>query len=726
MSTRNNRNRPGGGAGQADRRPRLAPVRCPRRWSVACLVATCLPAIFALVMVARADSELDRIIAKIDEAESKIQHISLSMRVYHEGTLQPVLDAKWLFSEGRECIDGRRFYIRNNEDTEPYPIRQRHSFNGTSQVFWSYDHEKNVPTGRIGSFSPDSFIGLTTVRALLGGQITRTGRLSLAECLRRVKPENISVDRDVVDNQECILLSVKGVREFSGGRGMDVKMWFSAEKDYRLLKMEVYANNREGEHFQFLKRRFDMITLAQINGIWFPIYGRGTSFFRTAGGKETHINPEVPPRIVEVDPMSVRFLESIPDSEFGPKWPAGCVVWDEALGKVVDPDKITSGQPGFVDDLLLDWRTEDAERELVAALNRSIGADEVENIARRWQSQGVDPVPILFRHSRLHPGVAMAEKRQRFKLVVHVLSALGTPEAKDVLFELTFENNAPSVEISREAARAYLELCDSPEEKMRLLDAPDSARSMMLQSLLGHSLTPEIVEELCGIFGEESEHFSEHHHDLLRILEGDGSFLTLEVRIDAVLGIGEKLAQWMERSFEERRGWEPHYGDFIWRDEWVYHSYVEGLSNFVGARAALRQRVERETGRRRFMCVLALGLLGDLSVRDQLLELLDSEKNGILRSYIVMSLGPVSVPEDMERLRELATNDHFIREQYKPPLAGIRVNIPGLNLPFISNGPLEGGMDIDPEFTKVIVRYVVRDAAERVLRKLKEERSEKD
>lgn len=503
---------------------------------------------------------------------------------------------------------------------------------------------------------------------------------------------------------------------------MDVRMWLSVEKDYRLLKMEVYSNGRKEEHFQFLMRRFDMITLAQIDGIWFPVYGRGTSFFRTADGKGTHVIPEVPPKIVEVDPMSVRFLESIPDSEFGPKWPAGCIVWDGAQWKDVGPEKNTSGQPGFVDDLLLDWQTEHAEKELVAALNRNVGAEEVKNIARTWQSQGVDPVPILFRHSRLHTRVAMAERRQRFKLVVGVLSALGTPEAKDVLFEMTFENNTPSVEISREAARAYLELCDSPEEKMRLLDAPDSVRSMMLHYLVGHSLTPDIVEELCGIFGAESECFSEHHHVLLRILVGDRSYLSLEVRIDAVLGIGEKLAQWMERSFEERRGWEPHNGDFIWRDESVYWSYIVGLSNFVGARAALRQRIEKETGRRRFMCVLALGILGDQSVRDQLLELLDSEENGVLRSYVVMSLGPVSLPEDMERLRELATNDQFVREQYKPPLADIRVNIPDLDPPFGYYEPL----DIDPEFAEVIVRHVVRDEAERVLRKLEEERSEKD
>jgi len=296
----------------------------------------------------------------------------------------------------------------------------------------------------------------------------------------------------------------------------------------------------------------------------------------------------------------------------------------------------------------------------------------LEGLVAEAQSRGADVVPVLVARCLEERG-AVATLGARREAIIEALRELGTEDARAALLELASTTLAPDCGMSRKAALAFAYLATTTDERVKLLRGTPNAQLVGMGVLPRDKLTGHAVQELFRQFGVGSPFMgaSPVSTDIQVILAGclgrDPGSAAARAKCIGVLDIGVELARmmanggdvaghtWMVCSHSDMAGYER-----------AYRWHVEAMSRFPGARGFLKEQYAASQGHRRVMCMLALGFAGEDSVRDDLLEFIDSSETSALRSFAVEALGGVARASDVPFLQKLREETSSSRQSNVP------------------------------------------------------------
>jgi len=293
---------------------------------------------------------VDQLIDNIARNEQIIQDISAKLVVTIPEEGDTFVEGEWGYSHGREYFAGT-MYLYVSQLSKKLPQSFEFAFNGETMEIYRHDPIHDRHTGRITNLEPVNFTAYPTLNTLLGHDVHTSGRLSIAEALRQAGEVRVQPAMAVVNGHRCFVVEASEIEEspVTGVKGNDVRLWIDPERDYRILRIELYRNKPDPIRWKALVRRVDNIKLRQIDGVWIPVEGEFHNFrprqVPAAGLTKEDIDkmtpeeallnidyelrPLVPMRLVKIDPESVSVGKEIPTEKFTIQWPRGTDVWDD-------------------------------------------------------------------------------------------------------------------------------------------------------------------------------------------------------------------------------------------------------------------------------------------------------------------------------------------------------------------------------------------------------------
>lgn len=331
---------------------------------------------------------IDQLISNIARHEEVIQDISSQLLVTIPQKGDTFVEGEWGYSRGREYLNGTMYL---NVPQISKKVAQSFKFAFDGQAMWIYRHDplQNRHTGRITSLEPVNFTGYPNLNTLLGHDVHSSGRLTVAEALRRAKEVRVQPIMEAINGHQCYVVEAIEIERsiVPGGKARDVRLWIDPKRDYRTLRLERYISEPDPIRWEALVRRVDNIKLQQIDGIWIPIEGEFHNFSprqvpisgltkedikkmkpeEALSKIDYELRPLVPMRLVRINPESVSVGKEIPAKKFTIQWPKGTDIWDDFMQfgyKVGDP---------LIDGSQLDKLLEDGESKV---LERSGNVDD--------------------------------------------------------------------------------------------------------------------------------------------------------------------------------------------------------------------------------------------------------------------------------------------------------------------------------------------------------------
>jgi hypothetical protein len=262
----------------------------------------------------------------------------------------------WGYQQGKEFLAGQLFQRNPDDPQDKGAMRDLNmTFDGkTMRLFRaqrvaSADGEEVVRKGRITTLEPENFRDMMTPATLLGTDIRYGGRQSLGEALADCHNLTLRSAPESVDGHLCEVIEAVGADTDVDGRSYDAIVWVDPLQGYRPLRFEKYIQYPGNKKFKAIVRRLESVKLAQFDGVWFPVQGVNHFYAPTLdkpsgmdaeafsrldeAGKteasELKIADLASPRVLSVDPASVKINAGIPAERFVASFPYGTVVLDQ-------------------------------------------------------------------------------------------------------------------------------------------------------------------------------------------------------------------------------------------------------------------------------------------------------------------------------------------------------------------------------------------------------------
>ena len=297
---------------------------------------------------------VEYLIAEIARNEEVVQNINAKfvVTIPEEGVTFGRFE--WGYSHGREYIEGTLYLnIADIAKGVPHPFKT--TFDGEIMRLYRYDplpkRSTGRHTGRVTSLEPESFTGFPTLNGLLGHYVNPSGRVTVAEALRQAREARVQPSMQDVDGHQCYVVEAVEIYKSVGPGldGGDVRLWIDPDRNYRILKLEMYDSKPPPMRWKEIYRRVDNIKLQQIRGVWIPTEGESHSLLvekvpkpgvsaeevekmepeKAVSYVDYRVVPMLPMKRITVDANTVAFGEEIPAEKFTIQWPDGTDVWDD-------------------------------------------------------------------------------------------------------------------------------------------------------------------------------------------------------------------------------------------------------------------------------------------------------------------------------------------------------------------------------------------------------------
>lgn len=240
----------------------------------------------------------------------------------------------------------------------------------------------------------------------------------------------------------------------------------------------------------------------------------------------------------------------------------------------------------------------------------------------------------------------------RNTIIIRALQHIGSDEAKAALLHLALTDDPTTTILEGRAAQAYVALTKDVAEIVKLLPGPEEAvKQVALAALKGASLDHDGAQAVASCTRSTTPLT---HKLLAAALAGPGSAETAEAKVDALLASATRL-------HELERGDRPAYGSRWTEREEVVASYLAALAQMGEAEPILRRRRQTATAAQRELLVVVLAMRGARDIREPLLQVIQTTRDGFIRASAVEALGRVATKEDVPLLKKLASSDPFLR-----------------------------------------------------------------
>ncbi|HEX2972961.1 MAG TPA: hypothetical protein VHP11_11550 [Tepidisphaeraceae bacterium] len=212
------------------------------------------------------------LVKAILDSDQQIQDFQLHVLIRING--EPFDDVDWGYDRGKEFFSGTLYTYDKNmvEDRRHFEIQ---AFDG--ERMYSFTDQlvngKSWRNGDIGNIRNNVFRACPNPRTLLGSDVGSQTRETMGEVISRFANVKLRPEPEMVAGHKCRVLELVGVDPYPEGVVYDALVWIDTERGYRPLRYEKYNNRGEFVRWKLLHDRVDNVQLAQIDGIWFPVYG---------------------------------------------------------------------------------------------------------------------------------------------------------------------------------------------------------------------------------------------------------------------------------------------------------------------------------------------------------------------------------------------------------------------------------------------------------------------
>jgi|GEM_PF-2455229 len=262
------------------------------------------------------------LVARILASEEKIRDIQCHMTLTVPKKARVLCEADWGYDHGTLFLNEQREVIDKGTS---WTIEDRMAFDGQRQWHLTLQPALNGrPTGDISTPDLPTSPTFMTFHTLMGFSATKTQFLSLGQTLAQASSVQVRDREEMIDGRPCLVVEAKELRQDreADPSSYAVRAWIDCQRDYRLLRHELYRSMGTERPFKNLLRRMEHIQLACIQGLWLPVQGECSWPHRPS---ET--------RRLTIDASSLRLNQGIPAESFSIRFPKGCEVYDECLDR---------------------------------------------------------------------------------------------------------------------------------------------------------------------------------------------------------------------------------------------------------------------------------------------------------------------------------------------------------------------------------------------------------
>lgn len=268
--------------------------------------------------------------------------------------------------------------------------------------------------------------------------------------------------------------------------------------------------------------------------------------------------------------------------------------------------------------------------------------------------------------------------------IIRALSALGSAgshQATSQLRDIAMQEDSDSAILPQEAAKSYSSIA-SPDQIAYLLSSNNIAvRYPAARGLVGKPLTPQIVH----VLGEQlnDDRSIEMHMAVTKSFALDPEAAAPDDKVRILLGAASEShhLQGANQRAEGTGNWSVQ--------QWATMQYTNALAAAVGVEGSLAKQLPQEHTQRWELAVIALAQRKHQYVHDDLVDIITSTGEGVIRKMAVDALAEISRESDVALLEQLIVHDDFM---------------------------LTGGHDAPPDGQI----FPVRDAAVQTLRKARD------
>jgi HEAT repeat protein len=240
----------------------------------------------------------------------------------------------------------------------------------------------------------------------------------------------------------------------------------------------------------------------------------------------------------------------------------------------------------------------------------------------------------------------------RHRIIV-VLAKIGTSKARDALLDIaTAKYNPDRTSYSSWAARNFVKIAPDKEAILQLLRSDDpEVIGVALQHLSGVAVDGRLLGSLRGFLQSTTYHLRTH---AASVLVNDSSSALAGEKVAAIL---DSLRTVDDMPAANERFQSDVAGTLA---DVMYVSLIGALTKIQGATPSLLEAKDGMAGRSRAAVVVALGLRGESTVKQELCDLLQdplmlSMTN--IRRQAARALGIVGTSDDIPFLEQLVRDD---------------------------------------------------------------------
>ena len=242
---------------------------------------------------------------------------------------------------------------------------------------------------------------------------------------------------------------------------------------------------------------------------------------------------------------------------------------------------------------------------------------------------------------------------QRNSMIFKALSYIGTEQAKMALLEIALDTQfTNSYSLGDGAANAYIQLAKDSTEIAQLFNSKQPrVIDASLVGIAGIPLTEQAIESLGKMLDSKS---SWRQHRIAAAFTQDKSTENTKRKTELLISSMVNLD-----SLEDKEQVDPEMG--LTGYEFAYGSYLSALEQMPGSDNILLERINSANEQQQKMIIIALGGRREPAIREQLLQIIKTEKDDFIRWKAVGALYYIAADKDIPLLKELAAKDPYVR-----------------------------------------------------------------
>ena len=273
--------------------------------------------------------------------------------------------------------------------------------------------------------------------------------------------------------------------------------------------------------------------------------------------------------------------------------------------------------------------------------------DRAKALIQQMVGEGTPAVPLL---AQLYQRQGPVQGRT---VVINALKEVGSDDAAEALFARVMDPGRDSRTIGRRAVKALAAITDNSYEIARCLESPEPViRDAATRALWHRDLSADAVEAIDVQF-RSSSWVSQQL--AAAAFKTDKTSRTAARKVDLLLLRAMEIDTRVSDKDHVPSGmpWTPR--------EMVKVSFISALSRMPGADESLLSRYRTANQTQRQFIAIALGNRKHQEFRPDLVTIIRTSKDGVVRTMAVRALYHVGAEDDIGLLRELVRSDPFRR-----------------------------------------------------------------